>query len=133
MKLNGSPKVQMQPVSETVFFSTEDVARKVMLYDCGENIAIVVDYMRRLRSLPCELIVPVYPEKADMLLSQGEHPGDVWYGKVLSIDRAKHEAEIVFFVEKRHHPGRFECETWKSSCKHSVFGFSNWSCTRSMD
>lgn len=65
---NGFPKVQMQPASETVFFSTEDVARKVMLYDCGDNLATVVDYMRRLRSLPYELIVPVYPEKDEMLL-----------------------------------------------------------------
>jgi len=82
---NGFPKVKMQPVSETVFFSTQNVARKVMLYDCGDNIATVVDYMRRLRSLPYELVVPVYPKKDDMLLIQGEHPGDVWYGKVLSI------------------------------------------------
>ena len=108
---NGFPKVKMQPVSETVFFSTESIARKVMLYDCGDNIATVVDYNRRLRSLPYELVVPVYPEKDDMLLIQGEHPGDVWYGKVLSIDRARHEVDIVFFVEKHHHPGRFERET----------------------
>ena len=44
----------------------ENVKRKVMLYDCGNNIATVVDYMRKLRSLPYELIVPVYPEKDDM-------------------------------------------------------------------
>ena len=66
-----------------------------VLYEqtCGDNIATVVDYMRRLRSLPYELVVPVYPEKDDMLLIQGEHPGDVWYGKVLSIDRAKQKVE----------------------------------------
>ena len=109
----------MQPASETVFFSTEDVARKVMLYDCGDNIATVVDYMRKLRSLPYEIVVPVYPEKDDMLLIQGEHPGDVWYGKVLSIDRAKHEVEIVF-VEKRHHPGRFERETYGRAAVNTV-------------
>ena len=50
---NGFPKVQMQPASETVFFRTEDVARKVMLYDCWDNITTVVEYyMRKLRSLP---------------------------------------------------------------------------------
>lgn len=70
---NGFPKVQMQPASETVFFSTEDVARKVMLCDCGDNIATVVDYMRRLRSLPYELVVPVYPEKVDMLVLTGQN------------------------------------------------------------
>ena len=117
---NGFLKVQMQAASETVFFSTEDAARKVMLYDCGDNIATVVDYMRRLRSLQYELVVPGYPEKDDMLLIQGEHPGDVWYGKVLSIDRAKHEVEIVFFVEKRHHLCRFERETYGKAAVNTV-------------
>lgn len=42
-----------------------------------------------------------------MLLIQGELPRDVWYGKVLSIDRATNEADVVFFVEKDHHSGRF--------------------------
>ena len=104
----GFPKVQMQPVSETAFFSTENVARKVMLYDCGNSIATVVDYMRKLFSLPYELVVPVYPEKDDMLLIQGEVPGDVWYGEVPSIDRTRHEVDVVFFVEKHRHVGRFE-------------------------
>ena len=110
----------MQPACETVFFSTEDVARKVMLYDCRDNIETVVDYMRRLGSLPYELVVPVYPEKDDMLFIQGEHPGDVWYGKVLSIDRAKHEVEIVYFVEKRHHPGRLQQETYGRAAVNTV-------------
>ena len=64
----------MQPNSRTVFFSTENISRKVMLYDCRNNTAAVVDYMRKLRSLPYELIFPVYPEKDDMLLIQGELP-----------------------------------------------------------
>lgn len=54
-----------------------------MLYDCGNNTATVVDYLRKLRSLPYELIVPVYPEKDDMLLIQGELSVDIWYGKAL--------------------------------------------------
>ena len=32
-------------------------------------------------------------------------------GMVLSIDRATNEADIVFFVKKDHHSGRFERET----------------------
>lgn len=59
-----------------------------MLYDCGDNVATVVDYMRKLKKLPYELIEPVYPEQNDMLLIQGEEPGDVWYAKVISVDRA---------------------------------------------
>ena len=97
---NGFPKVKVQTVSETVFFSTGNISRKVMMYDCGNNIATVADYMRKLRSLPYELIVPAHPEKDDMLLIQGELPRDVWYGRLLSIDRARNEADIVCFVEK---------------------------------
>lgn len=49
-----------------MFFLIEDVVRKVMLYDCGDNIVIVVDYMRRLRSFLYEFVVFVYLEKDDM-------------------------------------------------------------------
>ena len=31
--------------------------------------------------------------------------------KAVNIDRERHEVDIVFFVKKRHHPGRFERET----------------------
>lgn len=60
-----------------------------MLYDCGDNVATVVDYLRKLEKLSYELIVPVYPEQNDMLLIQGEEPEDVWYAKVISVDRAR--------------------------------------------
>lgn len=68
--LNGFPEVKLQPNGEKVFFLTEDIQRKVALYVCGEELATVVDYMRKLRTPPYEPIVPVYPEEHDMLLSQ---------------------------------------------------------------
>ena len=108
---NSFPKVEMQPDSRTVFLSTENISRKVMLYDCGNNTATVFDYMRKLRSLPYELIVPVYPEKDDMLLIQGELSGDIWYGKALNVAWERLVVDIVFFVEKHHHPGRYKRET----------------------
>lgn len=55
-----------------------------------------------------------------MLLIQGELPRDVWYGKVLSIDRATNEADVVFFVEKDHHSGRFERETLGTTATNTV-------------
>lgn len=118
---SGFPKVQMQSVGGTVFFPTEHIKRKIMLYDCGNNtnIATVVDFMRQLRSLPYEIIVPVYPEKEDMLLIQGEFPGDIWHGKVSSINRARHQVDVFFFVEK-HHPGRFERETFGRAATNTV-------------
>lgn len=98
--LNGFPKVKLQPNGEKVFFLTEDIQRKVALYVCGEELATVVDYMRKLRTPTYEPIVPVYPEEHDMLLIQGEQPGDIWHGKVLRIDRAKRIVDVYFFIEK---------------------------------
>ena len=57
--LNGFPKVQLQPSGDKLFLLTDSIQRKVMLYDCGNNVATVVDYMRKLRTLPYELVVPV--------------------------------------------------------------------------
>lgn len=96
--LNGFPEVKLQPNGEKVFFLTEDIQRKVALYVCGEELATVVDYMRKLRTPPYKPIVPVYPEEHDMLLIQEEEPGDIWHGKVLSIDRAKQIVDVYFFI-----------------------------------
>ena len=75
-----------------------------MLYDCGNNVATVVDFMRKLRTLPYELVVPVYPEQGDMLCIQGEEPKDVWHGKVVSINRERNEVDVYFYIEKWHDP-----------------------------
>ena len=82
--LNGFPKVQLLPSGEKVFFLTDSIQRKVMLYDCGNIVATVVNYMGKLRRLPYELVVPVYPEQDDMVLIQGEEPGDIWLAKFLA-------------------------------------------------
>lgn len=116
---NGFPKVKLQPEIETVFFLTKNVKRKVMLYDCGDNTATVVDYMRKLMSLPYELIVPVYPLKDDMLLIQGEVPGDTWYGKVLSIDGVQN-VDVYFFVEKAQQPNVYVRETPGRAARNTV-------------
>ena len=105
--------------SETLFFLTENIQRKVMLYDCGNNSATVVDYMRKLRSLPYELIVPVYPLKDDMLLIQGEVPGDTWYGKVLSIDGVQ-SVDVYFFVEKSQQPSVYVRERPGRAARNTV-------------
>ena len=82
-----------------------------MLYDCGDNVATVVDYMRKLKTLPYELIVPVYPEQNDMLLIQGEEPGDVCYAKLISVDRARQTIDVYFYVKRHQDSGRFVWET----------------------
>ena len=92
--------MQLLPGGEKVFLLTDSIHRKVMLYDCGSNMATVVDYMRKLRGLPYELVVPVYPEENDMLLIQGEEVGDVWYGKVVSINRERKELDVSHTIPK---------------------------------
>ena len=118
--LNGFPKVELLPCCDKVFFSTDNIQRNVMLYDNGNNVATVVDYVRKLQGLPYELIVPVYPEENDMLLIQGEEPGDVWYGKVVNINRERKEVDVYFCIEKPHDPSKFVRETLGRQARNTV-------------
>ena len=85
---NGFPKVEKNPSNEVTFFLTENIFRKVLLYDYGNDLMTVVDYMRPWNHFLHAYvpIVPVYPVKGDMLLIQGEGPNDVWYGHVQDSD-----------------------------------------------
>ena len=80
----------------------------------------MVDYTRKLRTPPYEPIVSVYPEEHDMLLIQGEEPGDIWHGKVLSIDRAKQIVDVYFFIEKPWEPHKFVRETFGRAARNSI-------------
>ena len=60
--------------------------------------------MRKLRTLPYELVVPVYPEQGDMLCIQGEEPGDVWHRKVVSINRERNEVDGTFTLRNSMNP-----------------------------
>ena len=80
----------------------------------------MVDYKRKLRTPPYEPIVPVYPEEYDMLLIQEEEPGDIWHGKVLSIDRAKQTVDVYFFIEKPWEPHNFVRETFGRAARNSI-------------
>lgn len=118
--LNGFPKVKTEPNGEKVFFQIENIQRKVMLYDCANGAATVVDYMRKLRNLPGEVIVPIYPEEGDMVLIQGEQQNDIWHGKVLRVDRANQIADVYFFIEKYQEPHKFIRETFGRAARNSV-------------
>ena len=91
-----------------------------MLFDCGNNVAMVVDEMRKLRTLPCELVVPVYPKHDDILLIQGEEPRDVWHGKVHSVNNERKEVDVYFYVEKQHDPNKLVRETFGSVARNTV-------------
>jgi len=55
-----------------------------------------------------------------MLCIQGEEPGDVWHGKVVSISRERNEVDVYFYVEKQHEPNKFVCETFGRLARNTV-------------
>ena len=56
-----------------------------------------------------------------MLCIQGEEPGDVWHGKVVSISRERNEVDVYFYVEKQHEPNKFVRETFGRLARNSFF------------
>lgn len=72
----GFTKVEKFPVNEVTFFPSETILQKVLLYDFGNGLLTVVDYLRPWNQALYAPIVPVYPEKGDMILVQGEGPSD---------------------------------------------------------
>lgn len=81
---SGFVKVLPQPLSETIIFNVDNILRKVILYPYNETTLTVVDYMRQLG--PNQVTVPVYPEKNDMVLIQGEAINDIWYGHIQTVN-----------------------------------------------
>lgn len=122
---SGFSKVKsVQPNDKTEFFAAKNVKRKVLLYKHAQtNLETVVDYTRKLKSIT-SFLVPVYPEKEDMLLIQGEEQGDVWHGKVLSVNMSNKTVEVHFFVEKQQHPNKFVRESFSRQARNSV-GFDS--------
>ncbi|XP_048586101.1 uncharacterized protein LOC125568272 [Nematostella vectensis] len=117
---SGFPKVKLQPNDNSVIFSHQSVQRKVMLYKHAQtNLQTVVDYDRQLKDVP-RLLVPVYPEKDDMLFIQGEKQGDIWYGRVSSVDLSNKAVEVYFYVEKQQHPNRFVRESFSRQARNTV-------------
>jgi exosome complex RNA-binding protein Csl4 len=91
-----------------------------MLYKHAQTtLETVVDYTRKLKSVP-NLLVPVYPEKDDMLLIQGEKQGDIWFGKVLNVDLSNKAVDVYFCVEKQQHPNRFVRESLSRQARNTV-------------
>lgn len=85
---SGFVKVECPPCSNSIVFWISNISQKVILYPHGDDLLTVVDYMRQNGNFPSELVVPVYPERVDMILIQGECNGDNWHGHVQSVDFA---------------------------------------------
>ena len=130
----GFSKVQKNPVRDVTFFLAENILRKVLLYDCGNDLMTVVDYMRPWNHFPCVPIVPVHAEKGDMLLIQGEGPTDVRYGHVQDVDYLNKKVDMYFFIESHRSENVFVRESRGRGARNtvswrSVIGLANgqWS------
>lgn len=64
----------------------------------GDNLLTVVDYMRHHGNCRSELVVPVYPERGDMVLIQGKYNGDIWHGHIQSVDFVNLTVDVFFFI-----------------------------------
>lgn len=105
--------------AEPVFCTVNSIVRKVFLYSSCEATT-VVDYQRHLDKLPFDLVVPVFPEKEDMLLVQGEEVGDIWYGHARNVDYAHQTVDVYFYVESSRLPNIFVRESIGRAAKNTV-------------
>jgi len=65
-----------------------------------------------MKQLPYEVVVPVYVQESDMVLIQGEHVHDIWYGHVQSVDHLNNiESTRCKGIYVRETPGRLARNT----------------------
>ena len=102
------------------FFPRENILKKVVLYDFGNGLLTVVGYMRPWNQALHVPIVPVYPEKGDMLVVQDEGPSDVWYGHVQDIDFRDKTVDLYFFIESRRCQNVFVRESRHIGARNTV-------------
>lgn len=115
---SGFSTVLPQPHEDTIIFNVDDIVSKVILYKDNDTSLIVVDYMRQL--VPKSLHVPVYPEKDDMVLIQGEEIGEIWHGHVQAVDTANQIIQVYFFVPSQNNENMFVRETRGRGARNRV-------------
>ena len=115
---SGFSTVLSQPLQETIMFNVDNILRKVILYKSTDASFTVVDYMRQL--VPKELTVPIFPEKNDMVLIQGERVGDIWFGHVQTVDSIEQIIEVYFFVPNHNNENIYIRERCGRGAKNRV-------------
>ncbi len=94
-------KVKSEPLADKLYFQIEFVKRKCILYPCSDNVLTVADYHRQVQEISFNIVVPVYIEKGDMLLIQGEQICDTWYGHVQSVDKTNKTVDVQGVAKKK--------------------------------
>ena len=85
----GLPLVKQS--DECILTQLSNLSRKVMLFpshedEDGEQIYVVIDFMRRIFPVRDEtVVVPYYPVTDDMVDVKGDN-GEVWKARVLSFN-----------------------------------------------
>ena len=122
---SGCTYVDSIPEREPHFCTADSILKKVILYSSsGEasNLVTVVEYQRHQEKLPFDIVVPIYPEKGDMLLVQGAEVGDIWYGHARKVDYAHRTVDVYFFVESPRLPNTFIRESTGQAARNVVPG-----------
>lgn len=85
-----------------IAFPLKNIMRKVILYPLediqSQDLFLVVDYTRPFADIPSLLSVPIYPERGEMLLIQGEKIDDIWHGHAQKVDYTNKTVDVFFFV-----------------------------------
>jgi len=119
---SGFIDVKSNPQTEAVFLHTDSIQRKVFLYADSKvsSTATVVEFQRCLSELPFDIVVPVFPEKGDMVLVQGAEVSDIWYGLVQNVDYTRRTVDIYFYIESPRMPNIFVRESFGRGSKNTV-------------
>lgn len=122
---SGLAEVNSNPHAVPVFLTVINILRKVFLYSssCQASSVItitVVEYQRCLKEFPFDIVVPVFPEKGDMLLVQGAEVGDVWYGHARNVNSAGRTVDVYFYVESPRMPNIFVRESFGRIARNTV-------------
>ena len=117
---SGFIKVDEQVLANLVCVSLHCIKRKVILHKRDNNLLIVADYQRRFQHLPYAVIVPVYAEKEDMVLIQGEQLHDIWYGHIQRVDRINRTVDVFFYIESKRHNNVYVRKTVGRHARNTV-------------
>ncbi|XP_019864427.1 PREDICTED: uncharacterized protein LOC109593768 [Amphimedon queenslandica] len=114
------------PSSHIMYFPAHDIISKVMLFPDPDNITspskfIVINFMRhQLPITESDVIIPVLPEKGDMVLVVGEN-NEIWHACIQSVnDRSRNCTALFYVYVQGTSPRRYTRESFSRSSKELI-------------